>query len=425
MIGTFQGVRRGSVSAITFALAALALLLVTARADAAGELDPSFSGDGRVTTDFGSVNDGAASVATDSLGRIVAAGYSVDNSHSSGVIARYRPNGTLDPSFSGDGKVRVPIAQGLTKAVVDSHDRVLVVGTVPGTAGHPGSDFAVARYRPDGTLDPSFSGDGIATIDIRGADMANEVAVDPQGRIVVGGTRGQYASELAIARFNPNGTVDRSFSGDGKVISDFVFGSWATSIAVDSHGRVIGAGDAWSGDRICFGVVRYQANGAFDSAFGNTATCFHGGGTARDVVVDPSNRVLAAGEGFVPGAVYRVFAVARYRATGGLDPTFGGDGRVTTDVGGTSQGAEIRGLAVDSRGRIVAAGDVEDRTFTLARYTPTGALDQSFGAGGALQTWFGGVHGSAGAVAIYAGDRIVAAGKSAGNFALARYVGYP
>jgi len=415
--------KMGVNAALAFAIMILALLAVAAVAHAAGALDGTFGGDGRITTDFGSSNDGAASVVTDSHGRIVAAGYSVDNNHANGVIARYMPKGSLDSSFSGDGKVKVPIASGLVKAIVDSHDRVLVAGTVTNPEQH--SDFAVARYRPDGTLDPSFSGDGIATIDIGGFDMAQELAIDSQGRIVVGGIRGQYKYSLAVARFNPNGTVDRSFSGDGKVVSDFVFGSWWTSVAVDSHDRIIGAGDAWTNGHICFGVVRYRANGTFDSTFGNVATCFNGGGDADDVTVDPRDRVLAAGEGFASDVPYRVFAVARYRTDGSLDPNFGGDGRVTTDVGGTSQGATVRGLAIDPRGRIVAAGDVEDRTFTLARYTATGALDQSFGTGGTLQTRFGGAVGSAAAVANYPDDRIVAAGKTSGNFALARYIGYP
>jgi len=122
--------KMGVNAALAFAIMILALLAVAAVAHAAGALDGTFGGDGRITTDFGSSNDGAASVVTDSHGRIVAAGYSVDNNHANGVIARYMPKGSLDSSFSGDGKVKVPIASGLVKAIVDSHDRVLVAGTV-------------------------------------------------------------------------------------------------------------------------------------------------------------------------------------------------------------------------------------------------------------------------------------------------------
>jgi uncharacterized delta-60 repeat protein len=408
---------------LAFAVTAAVLLAMAAVANAAGELDTSFGGDGKVTTDFGGSNDGANSVVTDSHGRIVAAGYQAGSGYHKfpqPVIARYKPSGALDPAFSGDGKVTVPFDGGLVKAIVDSHDRVLVAGAI----AEPHSNFAIARYRPDGTLDPSFSGDGIATIDIGGSDEADDLAIDSRGRIVAAGTRGRYEFWLALARFNPNGSIDRSFSGDGKVVSDFVHGRWWTSLAIDGQDRIVGAGLASKYGHTGFGVVRYNENGTLDSSFGEVATRF---GTdsddATDVAIDSQGRVIAAGDSAVNGV--RVFALARYRSDGSLDPSFGGDGRVTTSFGGTNEGAEIGGIAIDSRGKIVAAGHVEYQAFTFARYNPNGTLDDSFGTGGRLKTRFG-ASASASSVTNYPGDRIVAAGTtSAGNFALARYIGYP
>jgi uncharacterized delta-60 repeat protein len=149
------------------------------------------------------------------------------------------------------------------------------------------------------------------------------------------------------------------------------------------------------------------------------ATCFNGSGNAEDVAVDSHDRVLATGKGNGD------FALARYRTDGSLDPNFGGDGKVTTSfAGATNEGAQVTGIAVDSRGRILAAGQIEEQTFTLARYTATGALDESFGTDGTLQTQFGAL-AAASSIANYPDDRIVAAGIAGGNFALARYRGYP
>jgi uncharacterized delta-60 repeat protein len=404
-----------------FAITVLVLLATAAMAGAAGEFDPSFNGDGRVTTDFGGT-DGAYSVVTDSHGRIVAAGLSAtygSNAFLKGVVARYLPDGRLDPTFAGDGRLNTGFRRGVVRAIVDAHDRVLVASAVS-DPGHR-DDFAVKRFLPDGTPDPTFSGDGLARIDVGGADQAETLAIDSHGRIVVGGWRGAYEFWLAIVRLNPNGTLDRSFSGDGKVVSDYIHASPFVPIAIDQRDRIVGAGEAWSGGKLGFGVARYNADGSFDQSFGKVVTHF-GWSKATDVAVDSQGRVLAGGEGFASGAASRVFALARYRSDGSLDPSFGGDGKVTTDFGATNEGAEIGGIAIDSRGKILAAGHVDYETPAIARYNPNGSLDSAFGTNGRLKTYFG---GGAEDVAVDSTDRILTAGAASKNFAVARLIGYP
>jgi uncharacterized delta-60 repeat protein len=197
------------------AAVAAAILLAPELAQAAGELDPSFGSGGKVTTNFGNPNDGATSVAVDSLGRMVAVGYS-NNSHSfSTGITRYNPNGSLDSSFGNGGRVRISsdVLYAPFSLAVDAKDRIVVAGEV---CGDTHCNFALARYRPNGTLDPSFSGDGRVTTNIGGNGWATCVAIDPQGRIVAAGGKGRHIGYVAVARYHPNGSLDHSFSEDGR-----------------------------------------------------------------------------------------------------------------------------------------------------------------------------------------------------------------
>src|SRR4051812_27547114 len=170
---------------------------------APGDLDVSFSGDGRQTTDFGG-SDLAAAVAVQADGKIVVAGSSDGNF----ALARYGVDGALDPSFSGDGLVTTDLGgtddgQGVA---IQADGRIVV-------AGASGGDFALARYTTGGGLDPSFSGDGRQTTDFGAADGATSVAIQSDGRIVLGGGSG---GGFALARYDAAGELDASFSGDGR-----------------------------------------------------------------------------------------------------------------------------------------------------------------------------------------------------------------
>jgi uncharacterized delta-60 repeat protein len=404
------------------------VLLAPALAQAAGQLDPSFGYGGRVTTDFGNPYNGATSVAMDSQGRIVAAGYTNDSHPASGNdaagIARFRPNGSLDPSFSGDGRVRARVeGYSVSRATVDSHDRVVIAGrTCDYSADH--CDFALERYTPAGKLDPSFSGDGRVTTNIGGYGWATSVTIDPQGRIVAAGGKGRHVGYAAVARYNPNGTLDRSFSGDGKVISETLRAWPGGAIAADARGRIVIGGYAGKFQDERLALARYTASGDLDRSFSGDGELVSSlDGDVTSLTCDRYNRIVATGAGFT---------VLRYRPDGTPDPTFGRDGQVRTRF---AHQAEAASVAIDSHSRIVAAGyqyasgALDEAQFALARYMPNGRLDLTFSGNGRLRTDF--PKGSAAsAVAIDAQDRIVAAGQartgpSQADFALTRYVGYP
>jgi uncharacterized delta-60 repeat protein len=440
---TITRLRPAFSALFAFALALLAAVAAPALARAApGGLDRSFSGNGKVTTAFGTLHPHAESVAIDSRGRIVAAGGNDGGRRF--ALARYKPNGSLDRSFSRNGRVKTHFGHrwsftSANSVATDPRGRIVAAGTTGKPARHHLADleFAVARYKPNGRLDRSFSGNGKVTTNfVAGGDAsgdgAESVAIDSRGRIVAAGyAAGKHSrkgEQFALVRYKRNGGVDRSFSQNGRVTTDFDRGSDnAHAVAIDSRGRIVVAGSAWiSGEGDGFALARYKPNGHLDRSFahdGRVTTSFDPGyGLAYSVAIDSRGRIVAAGTDTDSS-----FALARYRPNGTLDDSFGTGGKVTTGAG-----AAANSVAIDSLGRIVAAGrdcnfDCSSYDFALARYRPTGSLDTSFGAGGTVTTDFAGGSDEANSVEIDSRDRIVAAGGGGrrNDFALARYHGYP
>jgi uncharacterized delta-60 repeat protein len=376
---------------------------------APGDLDASFDSDGKVTTDFGGLDE-ALGVAIQPDGRIVAAGQSGGDF----ALARYNRDGSLDTSFDGDGKVTTDFGSpfDLALGVAIQPDGKIVA------AGTSGGDFALARYNRDGSLDTSFDGDGKVTTDFGALDAAlGAPAIQPNGRIVAAGYT-SAGGDFALARYNRDGSLDTSFDGDGKVTTDF--GSpfdQAEGAAIQPNGRIVAAGfNSAIGD---FALARYNGDGTLDTSFdgdGKVMTDFGGFEQAFGVAIQPDGRIVAAGG----GGMGIDFALARYNRDGTLDSSFDGDGKVTTDFG--SSDAAL-GVAIRPDGKIVAAGitlGVGD--FALAWYNRDGSLDTSFDSDGKVTTDFGGFEGAAG-VAVQPDGGIVAAGQSGGDFALARYLG--
>jgi len=279
-----------------------------------------------------------------------------------------------------------------------------------------GLDIALARYNPDGSLDPTFGTGGIVISHSASFDSFSAVAVQPNGRIVAAGTSGD---DFALLRYNPDGSPDPTFGVGGKVVTDLgsaTVDSWS-AMALLPDGKIVVAGRS-GGD---FALARYNHDGSLDSSFGSggkLTTDFGGGDAAAAMALQPDGKIVLAG-----GSSFRV-ALARYNPNGGLDATFGMGGMVISDFGGGESAAAI-GLQHD--GKIVVAGGPRSATFVVARYNPDGRLDLPFGIGGMVATDFGGGTSQATALALQADGKIVVAGRSLlnhqWNTVLARYEG--
>jgi len=348
-----------------------------AAADPGGQ-DPGFGTGGRTTTSF--AGDAGASAAVLQDGKVVVAGFAVTGATTDFALTRYRPNGTLDTSFGDHGRVTTDIAGGAgdsaTALAVQADGKLVAAGSA--TAG-TNQDFAVARYNPNGTPDLSFGTGGRATIDIAGAfDEARDLVVQG-GKLVAAGftfTGDAVTGDFALARFTAAGRPDGTFGTGGRVTTDFA--------------------------------------GGFDDA--------------RALVVQGGKLVAAGGATTGSGPD---FALSRYDDQGSLDPTFGTGGKVTTDFAPVFGDADEINALVVQQGKLVAAGSSFTGgglrfDFALARYRPNGELDATFGTGGTTTTDFARREDRAQALVLQGGRPVAVGSAVSGSgqqtFALARYL---
>ncbi|MGD9589666.1 MAG: carboxypeptidase regulatory-like domain-containing protein [Pyrinomonadaceae bacterium] len=336
-----------------------------ARYNPDGTPDITFGGGtGRVTTDFGGLDD-ATNVVIQPDGRILVAGTSETNSLSQGglALARYNTVGTLDTSFGGgSGKVHTvapcfyaPYGRVGDVAIQSDGKIVGTVGMGDGDGNCENAAGLLVRYHPDGSLDTSFGTNGMVST----ANALWSVTLQPaNGKIVV------VAGYWGLARFNANGSPDASFGAGGNVTLPPGSYSFGNSV-VDSEGKIVAAGyTSYQGSPNIFSVFRFNANGSLDTTFDvdGTATTPMGSGFSfcSSVVIQANGRIVAA------GTTNSDFALARYNPDGSLDSTFGGgDGITTVDFDNSSDSA--RDLALDSQGRAVVVGE-SNGMFAIARF---------------------------------------------------------
>jgi uncharacterized delta-60 repeat protein len=415
----------------------LALVLIPAAATATpeGVLDPGFGQGGKVTTAFGSGYDTAYAIAVQRDGRLVAAGSSKNGSNYDFALARYSRNGALDTSFGSGGKVTTAIGSSHDNgnALVLQPDGKLVLAGYASTSSST-SSFALARYTPNGTLDPTFGSGGKVTTALgSGAeDGANALVLQPDGKLVAAGAVSIGSrSVFALARYNRNGSLDTSFGQGGKVTTAFGSG-WghALALVLQPDGRLVVAGAASDGSDYDLALLRYNANGTLDPSFGSrglvTTEIGPGYDSANAIALRPGGKLVVAGQSW-NGSRYDLL-LARYSPNGTLDPSFASGGKATTAIG--SGDAVAKALAVQPDGKLVAAGTSSNsglQQFALARFSPNGALDPSFGSGGKVTTAVGPDFDGANALALQPDGKLVAAGtandSSGSDFAVVRYLG--
>jgi uncharacterized delta-60 repeat protein len=411
---------------------------------APGALDTSFAG-GKVIVPMGASDDYAFAIAAQPDGKLVIAGRAAEHRGDLALL-RLERDGTPDTTFGSGGKVLTDVAGGADTAyavAVQPDGKIVVAGSA--TVG-TGLDFVVARYRPDGTLDTSFGSattPGLVTAAFGAdSDTAYALVLQPDGKIVVGGETYQGSAtgvDFALARFDASGALDPTF-GDaatpGKVVTPLSPNSGRDTIYalalqdVGGERRIVAAGG--EGD---FALARYTSNGQLDAAFGASGKVrgVYGSviGAARAVTVGADGKLLVAGN------QQHDFALARFSAAGQLDPTFGGGagGKVVTPIS-VDNDDEARGLALSADGKIVVAGWANEGAstsgnFALTRYASDGLLDPSFGGTGTVVTPVasGTKADLATAVLLQIDERIpavrvVAAGSANGSnndFAITRY----
>jgi uncharacterized delta-60 repeat protein len=361
-----------------------------ARYTSGGRLDRSFGTGGKVVTIFGARGVAvASSLAIRPDGKILVGGSaSIPRERYSGaVVVRYTAAGNLDRTFGRNGKLltrgsRVP---GGANALALQADGKLVV------AGTGGGGFALARYTQRGRLDRSFGRGGTVVTTFGGTSsiaQAFAAAIQPDGKIVVAGgatPSDRVQIKFALARYTPDGTLDRRFGNRGRVVTKVgVFDTEAVDLVIQADGKLVVTGKAVAGRGVGFALVRYSADGKLDPSFGRGGIAY-GAGTAHALAIQRDGKLVTAGSAM---GRYRKFWLVRFQSDGIVDESFGRRGKRSTDFGA---GAIASAVAIRPDGRIVAAGTVASRDFALAGYTTSGNLDRSFGIGGKVRTDFSSV----------------------------------
>jgi uncharacterized delta-60 repeat protein len=424
---------------------AVLVLSVPPAAAAPGELDASFGVGGVVTSNFGGTYDWAYATALQHDGRILAAGVSNAKGTYDFALARYTSDHALDPSFGEGGLVLTDFGQSYdwAYALAVQPDGKIVVGGVSNASGS--RDFALARYNPDGSLDRWFGQNGRVVSELRPltTDTVHGLALQPDGKIVAAGMTFDEKvslgpqSDFMLARYDPDGRLDPTFGIAGVLITDFGGRSYDElhALALQPDGKLVVAGysNSGGGPGVLYGadnlaLARYTPSGLLDDTFGHggkvTVDAWSLDEELRAVAVAPDGRIVAAG--FRNGEKGGDFVVLRLNPDGVLDPTFGltFPGYTVTDLG--THAERLTSLALASDGRIVAGGVVardHHADFAVARYDADGRLDPSFGRDGLVTVDFEGREDRVQGLALQRDGKIVAVGLSEHDFALARLSG--
>jgi uncharacterized delta-60 repeat protein len=384
-----------------------------------GSLDTTFGTGGEVTTNFGSDFDYAAALILDNSDRLVVAGGRFNGSNMDFALARYTANGTLDTTFGTGGIITTDIGSSndIAKALIlDSSNRLVVAGEFDNSTNGSNHRFALVRYNADGSLDTTFGTGGKVTTDVSSSyDYVGALILDQNNRLVVAGDINVgHNVDVTLVRYNTDGTLDSTFGTGGIVTTGFgtIIDS-ANAMILDNNNRLVIAGSKYDQSNSDVILARYNADGTLDSTFGIGGKVITNLGfnldDANALIRDSNNRLVIAGF----SGPFGDFAIARYNTDGTLDTSFGTGGIVRTDFATNNDYANA--LILDYRNRLVVAGlsaALDDEVGVLARYNPNGTLDTTFGINGILTIDFGAGHDRAVALIQDRANRLVVVGET-------------
>lgn len=414
----------------SFRATLLTFLLAIASSDvfaAPGDLDPSWGNGGGAVASFSDAIDYTTSTVVQPDGKVLVGGYTYtfaggSQRFVSSFRGRYNQDGTLDATFGTGGKIIDAAGSGEYFGwglALQPDGKIVAVGTKGVIYSTTNAVIAVVRYNADGSLDTSF-GEGGKVFKILSdyGDHANDVIVQPDGKIVVAGFSGLGAptTRAVVLRFNTDETLDQSFGWYGVFSTDFGSGGFnqAGYAALQPDGKLIFACDAYNGADSDFGVIRLNANGILDSGFGANGKVMTSIASESiwGMALQPDKKILVSGENYDANFNLVSTSIVRYDGDGTLDTGFGSNGIVTTPTSSTYKlGC---GLAVQPNGKIVTAGnklynspnlsiagerrqinlkvpaqmrenpEITRPSIAVARYNADGSADTNFGADGKI-----------------------------------------
>jgi uncharacterized delta-60 repeat protein len=367
-----------------------------------------------------------------------------DYSQEDFAVARYNSDGSLDTTFGINGKVTTDfpgLAAVPSSVVIQPDGKIVVAGGAFPNFTFAGN-FEIVRYNSDGSLDTTFGNGGIVETNFPAGSYAFAVALQSDGKIVAAGTvfvdfqPGEANdTDFALARYNPDGSPDATFGAGGQVMTNFNgMEDDVYSVLIQSDGKIVAVGSANSAANYYdFAAARYLANGTLDSSFGAAGRVTTDFGDANldiaySAALQTDGKIIAAGMATFNNGAKQNFGVLRYNANGTLDTTFHHTGLATVDFGNVLQAANQ--VLIQSDGKIITVGasngESSEDDFLLARFNSNGSLDRSFGRQGTTRTSFGPLNDGASGAVLQPDSKIVAVGftartKDFPDMAMARY----
>ena len=359
---------------------------------APGNLDADFGNDGLVRLQIGDVGADASTVLQQTDGKLVlvGTGSAPGGSTNDFLAVRLNANGVPDSTFSADGIASADLAGGddWAFAAIQQPDGKLVLAGYA-FAANQGRDIALARFNANGTLDTTFGDSGWATLDLGGdAEAAKGLIRQSGGNLVIAGysnASGTYRT--VFARFNSEGTPDSTFGTGGTTSIDYGDGSenWANALVEQPDGKLVAGGAVYGpGLRFDMGIVRVTANGVPDASFDGDGLLFVDfdgmGEEAQSIAIQSDGAIVAAGYTVPVSDGYFKLALLRVSGEGSLDGTFGTGGKSVIDLGTQ---ADLNSIVVQADGKLAATGSL------LTPYFYPDTILARFEANGALDTNFG------------------------------------
>ena len=339
-----------------------------------GTLDTTWNGTGKVITPIGSGDAYANAMTLQADGKVLLAGRCVNGANNDFCAVRYLANGSLDTTWNGTGTVITPIGSGGDAArsiTLQPDGKVLLAGNCFNGTNF---DFCAARYLANGTLDSTWNSTGkVITFIGGGDDIANSMTLQPDGKVLLGGYCSNGTNnDFCAARYLASGTLDTTWNGTGTVITPIGSGDdRASSITLQPDGKVLLAGNCHNGANNDFCAARYLVSGTLDTTWNGTGTVITpigiGDNRASSITLQPDGKVLLAGN--CSNGANNDFCAARYLASGSLDSTWNGTGKVVTAIG--IDGDFARAMTLQPDGKVLLAGICSNGTnldFCAARY---------------------------------------------------------
>ncbi len=360
-----------------------------ARYNSNGTLDTDFGTNGVVVTPIGAGDESIQALALQGDGKIVVAGYSDNGSNNDFVLARYNGSGALDTDFGTNGVVVTPVGAGdesIQALALQGDGKIVVAGYSDNGSNN---DFVLARYNGSGALDTDFGTNGVVVTPIGAGDESIQALVLlGDGKIVVAGYSDNGSNnDFALARYNGSGALDTDFGTNGVVTTPV--GSQddaAYALALQGDGKLVAAGYSDNGSNDVFALARYNSNGTLDTTFSGdgkqTTVIGTGDSSARALILQPDGKLAAAGSSYISASHRTDFALARYNGSGALDTDFGVSGVMTVEVGDSYCFDSAQGLARQTDGRLVAAGSSDNSGggtyyYAVLRVNADGSLDNT------------------------------------------------